>query len=76
MTEAYIVDELLQLENTRATPPALRKTLEIGCLCNNSIKNEGIFVGQSTDVALMNVLKTFDMEDYREVSVFVRSIPS
>lgn len=76
MTEAYVIDELLQLENTRATPPALRKTLEIGCLCNNSIKNEeGMFVGQSTDVALMNILKTFEMEDYREVSAFIRLIP-
>lgn len=52
--------------------PALRKTLEIGCLCNNSMKNEdGAFVGQSTDVALMNVLKIFEMQDYREVcSIF------
>lgn len=76
VTEAYVIDELLQLENTRTTPPALRKTLEIGCLCNNSIKNEeGMFVGQSTDVALMNILKTFGMEDYREVCAFIRLIP-
>lgn len=46
----------------------MRKTLEIGCFCNNAFKNEdGVHVGQSTDVALLNVLGVFGMLDLREV---------
>ena len=48
--------------------PSLRKTLSIGSLCNNAVKNdEGTYVGQSTDVALLNVLALFNMSDERQV---------
>ncbi|KAJ7798618.1 Ca-transporting ATPase [Mycena olivaceomarginata] len=50
--EAYSVDE----------------TLEIGAICNNAsiVRNEeGIFVGQSTDVALLNILHACGLPDQR-----------
>lgn len=54
--------------NDVAISPALRKSLEIGCLCNNAFKNEeGVHLGQSTDVALLNILSQFGMVDLREV---------
>lgn len=75
VTEVYSVDETITLDpSAHAAPhihitPSLRKTLSIGSLCNNAIKNEeGVFIGQSTDVALLNVLSLFDMTDEREVS--------
>lgn len=49
---------------------ALKKTMEIGSLCNNAsmVRNEdGEFVGQSTDVALLNVLDVFGITDQRQV---------
>ncbi|KAI0029944.1 Ca-transporting ATPase [Vararia minispora EC-137] len=48
--------------------PAVRKALEIGALCNNasaSRNDDGVYVGQSTDVALLNVLDAFQMPDPR-----------
>ena len=71
--EAYSVDELVHIDASQAHKDghisvAVRKTLEIGCLCNNAFKNEeGMHVGQSTDVALLNVLGVFGMIDMREV---------
>ncbi|KIJ51258.1 hypothetical protein M422DRAFT_244442 [Sphaerobolus stellatus SS14] len=72
VTEAYTVDELIKLDSQTFTDtyisPALRKTIEIGCLCNNAFRNqEGVHVGQSTDVALLNVLPIFGMSDIREM---------
>jgi hypothetical protein len=49
--------------------PALRKTLEVGALCNNAARKEdGDFVGQATDVALLNSLFLFNLPDPRLVS--------
>ncbi|KAF9450118.1 Ca-transporting ATPase [Macrolepiota fuliginosa MF-IS2] len=74
VTEAYAVDETIYLDPTSTTPyvgsisPAMRKTLEIGALCNNASmerSEDGIFVGQSTDVALLNVLDIVGVVDKR-----------
>ncbi|KAJ7198236.1 Ca-transporting ATPase [Mycena rebaudengoi] len=69
VTEAYSVDEITHLDPPPATlPPAIRKTLDIGALCNNASmarNEEGIFVGQSTDVALLNILHVFGLPDRR-----------
>ncbi|KAH7883388.1 hypothetical protein F5I97DRAFT_1930939 [Phlebopus sp. FC_14] len=71
VTEIYVVDESTQVDGTQSysqPSPAVRKTLEIGSLCNNASlsKNEdGVYVGQSTDVALLNVLSAFDIPDQR-----------
>ncbi|EIW80478.1 calcium-transporting P [Coniophora puteana RWD-64-598 SS2] len=76
VTEIYVVDDTVHLD-TANTPvpsekqltPAVRKALEVGALCNNAsaVKNEhGAFVGQSTDVALVNVLSHFNMPDPRQ----------
>nr|AFX00736.1 calcium transporting ATPase [Ganoderma lucidum] len=72
VTELYTVDETVPLDPSATTPPnvpvtpALRKTLAIGSVCNNAIRNEeGQYVGQSTDVALLNVLALFNMADQR-----------
>lgn len=51
--------------------------MDIGALCNNAslTRNEdGTFVGQSTDVALLNVLEPFNVPDRREVRVFGFSV--
>ncbi|KAJ6534044.1 Ca-transporting ATPase [Mycena vulgaris] len=69
VTEAYAVDEIVHLD----PPPsnltaAIQKTLDIGALCNNAsmVRNEeGIFVGQSTDVALLNILHMSGLSDRR-----------
>lgn len=71
VVEAYTVDETVKVDSS-APPshvsPALRKALQIGCLCNNAFRNEeGEYIGQATDVALLNVLNTFWMTDNRDV---------
>lgn len=80
VTEVYTVDEAIALDPSASTPPnvqitpSLRKVLTIGSLCNNAIRSEdGQFVGQSTDVALLNVLSLFGMGDQRQVSMLCQS---
>ena len=77
VTEAYSVDETVHLDPSSNAPytasisPALRKAMDIGALCNNAslIRNEdGVFVGQSTDVAFLHVLERFGLPDRRPVS--------
>ncbi|KAJ2928625.1 hypothetical protein H1R20_g8434, partial [Candolleomyces eurysporus] len=74
VTEAYAVDETVFLDPSSTVPytasvsPAIKRALDIGALCNNASteKNEeGVFVGQSTDVALLNVLDLFSLSDRR-----------
>lgn len=75
VTEAYAVDETIFLDPSSTIPytgsvsPAIKRALDIGALCNNAsiIRNEdGVYVGQSTDVALLNVLQLFGLPDRRE----------
>ncbi|KAJ7072897.1 Ca-transporting ATPase [Mycena amicta] len=67
--EAYSVDETVRLDPPPPIlSPALRKTFDIGVLCNNASmtrNEEGIFVGQSTDVAFVNVLYNLELPDRR-----------
>ncbi|CCM01016.1 uncharacterized protein FIBRA_03064 [Fibroporia radiculosa] len=70
--EIYVTDELVHVpSDTLAQTPlshraAVNKTLEIGALCNNAtVKEDGTFVGQSTDVALLNVMSAFEQGDPR-----------
>lgn len=75
VTELYTVDETVELHSIAAPPhkvaPALRKTLQVGCLCNNAfVKENGTVAGQSTDVALLKVLDIFGVSDERRVSFF------
>ncbi|KAK0241115.1 Ca-transporting ATPase [Armillaria nabsnona] len=68
--EAYSVDEVIQLDNEASStlPPAIRMAIDIGALCNNaslSRNDDGSFVGQSTDVALLNVLYQVGLPDRR-----------
>lgn len=45
---------------------ALARTLLVGSLCNNSHRDEkGDNVGQATDVAMINILRTFGLDDRR-----------
>ena len=47
---------------------ALAKTALIGNICNNSFRNElGTYVGQATEVALLNVLPILNLDDERKV---------
>lgn len=70
VTEMYVVDENIHIDDPRSTiSPAVRKLLEVGSLCNNSSMSkdgEGKYVGQSTDVALINVLSSFNIPDQRQ----------
>ncbi|CAE6441183.1 unnamed protein product [Rhizoctonia solani] len=73
VSQVFVVDHIVNVEtgfgtrtNTNMVTPAVRKTLEIGGLCNNAFRNaEGINVGQSTDVAMLNVLAEFGVRDER-----------
>ncbi|OCH89431.1 calcium-transporting P [Obba rivulosa] len=72
VTELYAVDESITINPSapiapvQGISPALRKALSIGSLCNNAIQGEdGAYVGQSTDVALINVLSLFGLDDQR-----------
>lgn len=76
VTEAYAVDETIFLDPTSIIPytgsvsPAIKRALGIGALCNNAsleMNEDGVFVGQSTDVAFLNVLQIFGLPDRREV---------
>ncbi|KAF8602966.1 hypothetical protein BDV93DRAFT_508732 [Ceratobasidium sp. AG-I] len=58
-------DYLGTTASTHATP-ATKKTLEIGGICNNVFRNnEEVNVGQSTDVAVLNVFAEFGVKDER-----------
>ncbi|KAF7290048.1 Ca-transporting ATPase [Mycena chlorophos] len=67
--EAYSVDETVKLDTPPPSlSPAILKTFDIAVLCNNAsmVRNEeGIFVGQSTDVAFVNVLYNLGLPDRR-----------
>ncbi|CAE6456584.1 unnamed protein product [Rhizoctonia solani] len=73
VSQIFVVDHIVNVEtgfgtriNTNVITPAVRKTLEIGGLCNNAFRNaEGINVGQSTDVAMLTVLAEFGIRDER-----------
>lgn len=69
--EMYTVDEIIMLDTgalRHPLTPALEKVLQLGSVCNNARRNEsGLFIGQSTDVALLNVLERFGMADERTV---------
>lgn len=72
MTELYSFDELKQLQVGLAhhgrISEALRRNIMVGNLCNNAFRNtEGVTVGQSTDVALLDVVTTFGLQDHRTV---------
>lgn len=71
VTELYTVDETVVVEDRAHASSAVGKMLEVGALCNNAVRDEtGTFVGQATDVALLNVLTAFDMPDPRQVCSF------
>ena len=51
-------------------PYSIRKLLEVGSICNNASEARnanGVYVGQPTDVALLNVLPSFGLDDMRQV---------
>ncbi|EPQ55398.1 Ca-transporting ATPase [Gloeophyllum trabeum ATCC 11539] len=75
VTELYTVDEAVHIDpatrvhSAHQVSAAVKKALEIGALCNNasaSRNEEGVFVGQSTDVALLNILSSFNLDDPRK----------
>ncbi|KAK1924100.1 hypothetical protein DB88DRAFT_526657 [Papiliotrema laurentii] len=80
VTHMYAVDDLFDLtphlhpsfgprhpDYAEFTPSAaMLKTATIGSICNNAFRNEqGINVGQATEVALLNVLPILGKEDER-----------
>ena len=78
VTELYTFDELKQLQvgmsHHGRISDALRRSIVIGNLCNNAFRNnEGVNVGQSTDVALLDVVTTFGLQDQRAVCFVPRN---
>lgn len=78
MTEVYVVDETILVDSAPDSSVPLmenhshsiRKLLEVGSICNNAsaARNaNGVYIGQSTDVALLNALSSFGLEDMRQV---------
>lgn len=70
MDETIFLDPSSTNPYTGTISPSIKKTVDIGALCNNasmSRNEDGVYVGQSTDVALLNVLAVFGMRDRREV---------
>ena len=78
MTELYVVDEIISVDSAQdaATPlmenhpHSIRKLLEVGSVCNNASEARnanGVYTGQPTDVALLNVLSSFGLDDMRQV---------
>ncbi|KAG1742482.1 hypothetical protein EDB19DRAFT_616848 [Suillus lakei] len=69
VTEIYVVDEIIHIDDPRSTiSPAVRKVLEIESLCHNSSMSkdgEGK-LGQSPNVALINVLSSFNISDQQQ----------
>lgn len=65
LEDAFI--DLTQRDGVTHSPGrALARTLLVGNLCNNSHRDEaGQNVGQATDVAMVNVLRAFGLEDKR-----------
>ncbi|KIR36499.1 calcium-transporting P-type ATPase, PMR1-type [Cryptococcus deuterogattii MMRL2647] len=56
--------------------PALHKVALVGSLCNDAFKNDqGINVGQATEVALLNVLPVLKSEDQRKNFIRKSEIP-
>lgn len=70
VTTIYTVDETVEFHDpvyAGAKSAALLKTIQVGNLCNNAFKNEyGVNVGQATDVAILNTVKTFGLDDQRQ----------
>jgi P-type Ca2+ transporter type 2C len=79
VTEIYSVDDVITIDPASSVPsgmpsPAHKKAMEIGVICNNASaqrREDGKFAGQSTDVALLDVLDVFGIPDIRPV----RSLP-
>ncbi|KAG9105194.1 High affinity Ca2+/Mn2+ P-type ATPase-like protein, partial [Ceratobasidium sp. 392] len=74
VSQVFVVDHITHIDPSNSSPmssishatPAVKKTLEIGGICNNAFRNnEGVVVGQSTDVAMLNVLTEFGVKDER-----------
>jgi Ca2+-transporting ATPase len=74
--ELYTVDETVYIDSSgvashhHLTSLALKKAVEVGALCNNasaSKNQDGQYIGQSTDVALLNILEVLKIADPRPV---------
>ncbi|KAG9126343.1 High affinity Ca2+/Mn2+ P-type ATPase-like protein [Ceratobasidium sp. 392] len=74
VSQVFVVDHITHVDPSGSSPtssishatPAVKKTLEIGGICNNAFRNNGgVNVGQSTDVAMLNVLAEFGVKDER-----------
>ncbi|KAI7864906.1 PMR1-type calcium-transporting P-type ATPase [Spinellus fusiger] len=58
------------------TTDALRQTLRIGNLCNNARRKEdGNYIGQPTDIALLDIVIRSGMKDEREVYTRIEEVP-
>lgn len=74
VTQIFTSDDGLRTVASLAEPSisplkisdSIHKTLQIANLCVNAYQNQdGVNVGPSTEVALLNVLKVFGIEDFR-----------
>lgn len=74
VTRSYTVDDdVIDLTKTltRENSLAVKHLALIGNTCNNAFRNpDGIYVGSSTEVALLNVVYKLGLHDQREASLF------
>jgi Ca2+-transporting ATPase len=69
-----IIDLTVSIPHTQS--PALSKVLLIGNICNKSYRDDrGGNVGQPTDVAMVNVLRLFGLEDRRPYFKSTHEVP-
>ena len=75
VSEVYTVDDPIALDpvpDVNRRSPAFLKTIQVGAICNDARRNgEGVVVGQSTDIALFNVVEVLELPDQRKVLLSV-----
>ncbi|KAG8717323.1 High affinity Ca2+/Mn2+ P-type ATPase-like protein [Ceratobasidium sp. 394] len=79
VSQIFVVDHITHIDPSSSSPssishvtPAVRKILEIGEICNNAFRNtEGVNAGQSTHVAMPNVLAEFGVQNEIRVSLIL-----
>ncbi|KAJ8654913.1 calcium-transporting P-type ATPase, PMR1-type [Lichtheimia ornata] len=80
VTKVFTMDYQKTFDYEHGAPPtlsdALKKTLRIGNLCNNAyVGEDGKFIGQPTDIALLDVVLRSGLSDEREAFERLSEVP-
>jgi Ca2+-transporting ATPase len=65
-----LLDGIVDMKNSGNKPPnsTLQKLLKTGTLCNNAHIRDGEFIGQPTEIAILEFSSRFGNPDEREVN--------